>query len=64
MRTTLKKYKSFDSLKAITKRKQPQDSIEFPIIFEELNSFFQKLKTSRKPAINSTSEQSAHRNSR
>ena len=63
MRTTLKKYKSFHSLKAVTKRKQPQAPIEFPLIFEELNSFFQKLQTSRKPAINSTSKQSAHRNS-
>jgi hypothetical protein len=64
MRTTLKKYKSFHSLKAVTKRKQSPASIEFPIVFEELNSFFQKLQTSRKPAINSTSKQSAHRNSR
>lgn len=64
MRGTLKKYKSFQGLKTATKRKQSPDSIEFPKIFEELDSFFQKLQTSRKPAINSTSKQSAHRNSR
>lgn len=64
MRTTLKKYKSFDSLKAVTKSKQSPASIDFPIVFEELNSFFKKLRTSRKPAINLTSKQSAHRNSR
>lgn len=64
MGTTLKKYKSFHSLKAVTKRKQSQDAGEFPILFEELNSFFQKLQASRKSAINSTSKQSAHRNSR
>lgn len=64
MQTTLKKYKSFHSLKAVTKRKQSPVSVEFPIVFEELNSFFKKLQTSRSPAINSTSKQSAHRNSR
>lgn len=64
MQTTLKKYKSFHSLKAVSKRKQSPDSSELPKIFEELDSFFQKLQTSRKPAINSTSKQSAHRNSR
>ncbi len=64
MQTTLKKYKSFHSLKAVTKRKQSPASIESPFMFEELNSFFKKLQTSRKTAINLTSKQSAHRNSR
>ena len=59
MQTTLKKYKLFTSLKAVKKRKQSPASIESPMIYEELNSFFKQLQTSRNPAENLTLKHSA-----
>lgn len=63
MKTSLKKYKSFNSLKSVKRNEFPA-SIESPVMYDELNSFFKKLQNLRNPAEKLISKNSAHRNSR